>query len=133
MPQITGKAQAPFLDLVNAYDRAFRERDIIALRGLYSSDSRVRFFDNDPSCDSPDLDDHMAKLASFFESGTVVPISTESPEIFATDSAACITVIHRYSNRPFPAVRATYYAELESGSWRIRHIHCSYDPSEAAE
>ena len=130
LPRITGERLSVFKKVLDDYDQAFLHRDIAALRKLYSSDGEITFFDNHSECDSFDIDDHINRAQAFFLSGTMVNISSENLIVYENAESACIIVKHRYSNRPKPGVRATYFLEKDNSEWKIRHIHCSFDPNE---
>ena len=130
MPIIMGERLAVFRKVLDDYDRCFCHRDIDALRELYASDGDITFFDNHSGCDSFDLDDHIKKAHAFFQTGTIVNISSENMIVYENADSACIIVKHRYSNKLKPGVRATYFLEKENHTWKIRHIHCSFDPNE---
>ncbi len=130
MPRVTGEKLAVFKKVLDDYDQSFQNRDINALRNMYSSDGDISFYDNHSNCDSFNLDDHIKRARIFFETGTIVDISSENLIVYENSESACMVVTHRYSNRPKPGVRATYFLEKENGSWKIRHVHCSFDPNE---
>ena len=62
-----------FEELLARYNRAFYDRDLAALRALYVPDVGVPYFDNHADCDSTDLETHLEKVATFFETGDIVP------------------------------------------------------------
>ena len=67
-----------FEELLERYNRAFYDRDLAALRALYVPDVEVPYFDNHTDCDSTDLESHLDKVATFFETGDIVPLLVEN-------------------------------------------------------
>ena len=125
-------ARAPFIALMDEYERSFHNRDILKFRSLHVSDGRVVFFDNHPNCDSYSYPDHERKVAAFFKQGDVGGLLRENVRIFVSGTMACVTATHRYSTMPVPGVRTTYVLEQECSSWKIRHMHHSFDPNEGS-
>ena len=124
---------AEFESLLAEYDDCFFERDIERLRSLYVADGDVIYFDNHADCDSADLEDHIAKLKHFFDTGTIEELASEDLTVFRHGSSACVLIKYRYPSRPTPCVRSTYYLERHDDLWKIRHIHASFDPNESLE
>jgi hypothetical protein len=52
----------------------------------------------------------------------------EKTHCFKRENAACICFYARYKSFPEPAVRTTLYLEKNGGEWKIRHVHCSFEP-----
>lgn len=136
MKRLSGKQAAPFRAFLDAYNRCFYDRDLQSLRALYASDGDLLYFDNHPGCDSPTLDHHLRQVGAFFargkrtESGVIEPLLVEGLTVFASETAATMTVMLRYASAPRSGVRATFVLQREDNSWRIRHIHFSFDPNE---
>ena len=121
-----------FEELLERYNRAFYERDLAALRALYVPDVEVPYFDNHADCDSTDIEMHLKKVATFFETGDIVPLLIENVRAFVHGDAACVVATVRYSAEPVPGVRASFFLERHATAWRIRHIHFSQDPNETS-
>ncbi|MDE0456759.1 MAG: nuclear transport factor 2 family protein [Chromatiales bacterium] len=119
-------------ELLARYNRAFYERDLAALRALYVPDVEVPYFDNHADGDSTDLQTHLKKVETFFETGDIVPLLVENVRAFVHGDAACVVATVRYSTAPVPGVRASFFLERHTTAWRIRHIHFSQDPNEAS-
>lgn len=119
-----------FEELPARYNRAFYDRDLAALRALYVPDVEVPYFDNHADCDSTDLETHLEKVATFLETGDVLPLLVENVRAFVHGDAACVVAAIRYSAEPVPGVRASFFLERHATAWRIRHIHFSQDPNE---
>ena len=121
-----------FEELLAQYNRAFYDRDLAALRALYVPDVEVPYFDNHADCDSTDLETHLEKVATFFETGAIAPLLVENIRAFVHGDAACVVATVRYSAEPVPGVRASFFLERHAAAWRIRHIHFSQDPNETS-
>lgn len=121
-----------FEELLARYNSAFCDRDLAALRTLYVPDEEVPYFDNHADCDSVDLETHLQKVATFFETGDIVPLLVENVRAFVHGVAACVVATFRYSADPVPGVRASFFLERHGTAWRIRHVHFSEDPNEAS-
>ena len=121
-----------FEELLARYNRAFYDRDLAALRALYVPDAKVSYFDNHADCDSTDLETHLEKVATFFETGDIAPLLVENVRAFVHGDAACVVATIRYSTEPVPGVRASFFLERHVTAWRIRHIHFSQDPNETS-
>ena len=121
-----------FEELLARYNRAFYDRDLAALRELYVPDVGVPYFDNHADCDSTDLETHVEKVATFFETGDIVPLLVENVRAFVRGDAACVVATVRYSAEPVPGVRASFFLERHVTAWRIRHIHFSQNPNETS-
>ena len=119
-----------FEELLERYNRAFHDRDLAALRALYVPDVEVPYFDNHAGCDSTDLETHLEKVATFLETGNLMPLLVENVRAFVHGDAACVVATIRYSAEPMPGVRASFFLERHATAWRIRHIHFSQDPNE---
>jgi ketosteroid isomerase-like protein len=130
MELIDEESIKPFISLLDAYDRCFSMRSIDDFRSLHVTDKGVVFFDNHANCDSNSYAEHERKVANFFKSGEIGSIIRENIRVFMAGEMACITAILRYSSTPRPGVRTTYVLERENGSWKIRHMHHSFDPNE---
>ena len=102
----TGPLQE-FEELLAQYNRAFHDRDLAALRALYVPDVEVPYFDNHAGCDSTNFQMHLERVATFLETGNVMPILVEN-------------------------VRASFFPERHAAAWWIRHIHFSQDPMKHA-
>ncbi len=119
-----------FISLMDAYDKSFYTRSIDDFRALHVADKRVVFYDNHANCDSNDYTEHERKVDNFFKTGEIGSVIRENIRVFLAGEMACITAILRYSSVPKPGVRTTYVLELENDSWKIRHMHHSFDPNE---
>lgn len=119
-----------FESFLQKYNECWFNRDINALKKMHSGDGDIVYYDNHSGCDSPDLEDHLEKVAQFLSTGTIVDLLYENMTVYETKDSACITAIVRYSNNPAPGVRATYFLEKEGEEFLIRHIHYSVDPNE---
>jgi hypothetical protein len=134
--RLSGREAAPFRAFLDAYNRCFYDRDLKSLRALYASDGNLVYFDNHPGCDSATLAHHLRQVDAFFargkqtESGGIEPLLVEGLTVFASDASAIMLVTLRYASAPTPGVRATFVLQREGNSWRIRHIHFSFDPNE---
>ncbi|MEM9715888.1 MAG: nuclear transport factor 2 family protein [Pseudomonadota bacterium] len=123
-------------DFIQMYNQCFYDRDLDGLRSLYSSDEFSVFWDNHKDCDSTNLDDHFAKLATFFETGKeteageVEPLQIEDMNVCNGSDMAVVTAILRYQSTPRPGVRSTFVLINHDNSWRAVHIHHSFDPNE---
>ena len=122
-----------FEELLARYNRAFYDRDLAALRALYVSDAKVSYFDNHADCDSTDLETHLEKVATFFETGDIVPLLVENVRAFVHGDAACVIATIRYSTKPVPGIRASFFLERHVTAWRIRHAHFSQHPNETSK
>ena len=122
-----------FEELLARYNRAFYDRDLAALRALYVPDVEVPYFDNHADCDSTDLETHLKKVATFFETVDIVPLLVENVRAFVHGDAACVVATLRYSAEPIPQIRASFFLERHVAEWRIRHIHFSQDPNETSK
>ncbi|GIT92135.1 hypothetical protein JANAI62_25930 [Jannaschia pagri] len=118
------------------YNQCFYDRDLEALRALYLSDDGLVFWDNHAGCDSTSLEDHVAKVSTFFatgkttESGTIEPLLIEDLRARRRGDVAVLTSILRYRSAPRPGVRSTFVLGREGLAWRIMHVHHSFDPNE---
>jgi hypothetical protein len=127
---------APFRAILDAYNRCFYDRDLEALRALYAGDGDIVYFDNHADCDAVTLARHLEQVGDFFargkttESWGIEPLLVEGLTVFAGDDAAMIIAMLRYASVPQPGVRTTFVLQREDNSWRIRHIHASFDPNE---
>ena len=121
-----------FEELLARYNRAFYDRDVAALRALYVPDVGVPYFDNHADCDSTDLETHLEKVATFFETGDIVPLLVDNVRAFVHGDAACVVATVRYSAEPVPGVRASFFLERHAAAWRIHHIHFSQNPNETS-
>lgn len=120
----------PFITLMDDYEQSFSMRSIEDFRLLHVTDDKLVFFDNHANCDSNSYSEHERKVVNFFKSGAIGSIIRENVRVFVAGEMACITAILRYSSTPRPGVRTTYVLERENGSWKIRHMHHSFDPNE---
>ena len=130
MELIDEESIRPFKSFMDEYDQSFYIRNIDKFRSLHVSDNGVVFFDNHANCDSDTYEDHEAKVANFFKNGEIGNLIRENVRVFVTGDMACITAMLRYSSKPHPGVRTTYVLERDSGAWKIRHMHHSFDPNE---
>ncbi len=121
-----------FEEFLARYNRAFYDRDLVALRALYVPDVEVPYFDNHADGDSTELETHLEKVATFFETGDITPLLVENVRAFVHGDAACVVATVRYSAEPVPGVRASFFLERHATAWRIRHIHFSQDPNESS-
>ncbi|MGI0116287.1 nuclear transport factor 2 family protein [Zooshikella sp. RANM57] len=127
------KSLQPFKQLMDEYDQSFYNRNIDKFRSLHVSDNGVVFFDNHANCDSSNYKAHEDKVANFFQHGDIGSLIRENVRVFITSDMACITAMLRYSSKPYPGVRTTYVLERDSGAWKIRHMHHSFDPNELSD
>jgi hypothetical protein len=119
-----------FESIIDEYSRCFYERDSERLKNLYVSDGDIVYFDNHAYCDSNHLEDHIHKVREFFRNGNIEELISEDFVVFRHGQGACILIKYRYPSHPTPCVRTTYYLEHYNDQWKIRHIHCSFDPNE---
>jgi hypothetical protein len=128
------KETAPFMEFIESYNDCFYRKDLEGLKGFYAADKSLIYLDNHPGNDTHHLDAHLKLLSDFFEkgkkteSGAVEPISTEQLSVFRSEETACLCYLARYQSFPDPPVRVTMYLERLSGAWKIRHVHCSFEP-----
>jgi len=121
-------------DFIKEYDKCFLERNIKKLKSFYPDNNELVYFDNHKNNDTYSVDEHLKLLNEFFqkgkktESGTVEEITMENVRYFKTESSACICFFARYKSFPNPAVRTTMYLEKNNGKWKIKHVHCSFEP-----
>ena len=120
---------------IKEYDRCFLERNMEKLKRFYPDDnSELVYFDNHKNNDTYSVDEHLKLLNDFFqegketESGTVEELIMENVHSFKTESSALICFYARYKSFPKPAVRTSMYLEREEGRWKIKHVHCSFEP-----
>ena len=130
MRLVTEKQKGPFKALLEAYHQCFYDRNLDALRALYVADENVIYFDNHADCDSRLLADHLEKVKTFFETGSIVRLDYEDITVYEYKESAFLVTTVRYSNRPRPGVRASFFLEKQQNDWKIRHIHYSSDPNE---
>ncbi|MCW3490484.1 Cif family virulence factor [Dethiobacter alkaliphilus] len=130
MPRVTRERLQEFEDFLGSYNECWYKKDLSELRKMHAQDGDIIYFDNHKDCDSFDIDDHLKKVKHFFETGNIVNLLYENMIVYEKNNSACIIVTLRYSDKPKPGVRSTYYLEKEEMSWRIRHIHYSFDPNE---
>ncbi|HEY1407136.1 MAG TPA: nuclear transport factor 2 family protein [Spirochaetota bacterium] len=121
--------------LLSEYDKSFIDKDLESLKSFYSmNNNELIFFDNHKNNDTYSVDDHLKLLDDFFthgkktESGKVEEITIENVHHFRTENAACVCFLARYKSFPTPAVRSTMYLEKEIAKWKIKHVHCSFEP-----
>lgn len=121
-----------FLD---EYDRCWQEKNIEKLKCFYSdSNAELIYFDNHKGNDTYTVDTHLRLVNDFFrngkktESGEVEPVIRENVNYFKMEKAVCICFLTRYKSFPKPAVRSTMYLEQISDRWKIKHVHCSFEP-----
>ena len=119
-----------FESIIDEFSSCFYERDIERLKNLYVSDGEIIYFDNHANCDSIDLEDHIKKVGDFFRTGNIEELTSEDFVVFRHGQGACLLIKYRYPSHPTPCVRTTYYLEMHDDQWKIRHIHCSFDPNE---
>ena len=119
-----------FQKFLDEYNDCFYQRDLGRLKNLYVSDGDIVFFDNHKDCDSQDIEDHLLKVLNFFETGKIVELLSEDMVVYQHGNSACLLFKHRYSSKPRPGVRTTFYLENHDNEWKIRHIHYSFDPNE---
>jgi hypothetical protein len=124
--------RGPFIALIDNYERCFRDRDIARFRSLHVADGQFIFFDNHARCDSYSYGEHEGKIVKFFKHGHIAGLLRSNLRIFVGGTMACVITTHRYSSKPVPGVRTTYVLEREKSSWKIRHVHHSFDPNETA-
>ena len=130
MTRANNTEAAELIELIDRYNSFFYDRDLEGLKGLYVSDGDVVFFDNHSSCDTNSLAEHLKLVEKFFRTGKIVKLEKENTRIYKTGNSACVTLLLRYSNKPNPGIRTTFVCELESGNWKIRHVHHSTDPND---
>ena len=109
-----------FEELLARYNRAFYDRDLAALRALYVPDVEVPYFDNHAGGDSTDLETHLEKVATFFETGDIVPLLVENVRAFVHGDAACLVATVRYSAEPVPGARASFFLERYADAYRLQ-------------
>lgn len=116
--------------LIDDYNRCFVQRDLHALHRLYVSEGPFTYFDNHADCDSTELEDHLQKVETFFQSGVDISgLDTELVSVSINGHVACITATNRYRGKPdAPPVRVTLVAEQIESEWKIRHLHYSNQP-----
>jgi hypothetical protein len=119
-----------YQSFIEQYNDCFYQRDINALREMYSCDGDVVYFDNHSQCDSYNLENHINKVGKFIESGDVQKLEYEILKVFDTTNSVCLIVKFVYPSNPLPTVRTTFYLERVEGKLKIRHIHYSFDPNE---
>lgn len=122
-------------NFIKKYDKCFLERDIEKLKSFYPEyDSELVYFDNHKNNDTYSVSDHLKLLNDFFqngkktESGEVEELTMENTHYFKTENAACICFYARYKSFSKSAVRTTMYLEKARGEWKIKHVHCSFEP-----
>lgn len=86
-----------FVDLLARCNRAFYDRDWVALRALYVPDVEMPYFDNHADGDSTNLATHLKKVETFFERGDIVPLLVKDVRDFVHGDAACVVATVRYS------------------------------------
>jgi ketosteroid isomerase-like protein len=128
-------ADTELIDFITRYDKCFQEKDTDKLRMFYPEDNDgLIYFDNHKNNDTYSVEEHLKLLDDFFkngkttESGKVEEITMENIHCFKTGNAACVCFYSRYKSFPKPAVRATMYLEKTTGDWKIKHVHCSFEP-----
>ena len=126
----SSKEIEPFKRMIDEYSNCFYQRDLESLRKLYVSDGDVIYFDNHAGCDSTNLADHLTKVGKFFETGRIEELISEDICVYQHGDSACLLIKYRYPSKPRPCVRTTYLLENHDHQWKIRHIHCSFDPNE---
>ena len=121
-----------FLDFLNAYNDCWYKKDLEKLKTFY--DDELIYFDNHKGNDTHTLNDHIGLLEDFFtngkatESGAVEPLMIEEFHVSHNDNSACLCYLARYESYPTPAMRCTIYLENDKDSWKIHHVHCSFQP-----
>ena len=121
-------------NLIDGYNQCFYENNIVGLKAFYPDDNGLIYFDNHENNDTYTVDTHIALLENFFkngkktESGKVEEILIDHMNYFKTADSACICFLVRYKSFPRPAVRTTMYMEKIHSNWKIRHVHCSFEP-----
>lgn len=122
-------------NFIKEYDKCFLERDIEKLKSFYpEKDSELVYFDNHKNNDTYSVSDHLKLLNDFFqngkktESGEVEELTMENTHYFKTENAACICFYARYKSYSKSVVRTTMYLEKDRGEWKIKHVHCSFEP-----
>ena len=120
---------------LNEYNDCWLERNIEKLKSFYPEDNNeLIFFDNHKNNDTYSVKEHLKLLEDFFqngkktESGKVEEITIENVNYFKTENAACICYYAGYKSFPKPAVRTTMYLEKQLNNWKIKHVHCSFEP-----
>ncbi|MBC2725095.1 nuclear transport factor 2 family protein [Desulfosporosinus sp.] len=126
---------AELTNFIKEYDKCFLERNIEKLKSFYpEDDNELVYFDNHKNNDTYSVDEHLKLLYHFFkngkttESGTVEELTMENIHYFKTESSACVCFYARYKSFPEPAVRTTMYLEKNRGVWKMKHVHCSFEP-----
>jgi len=122
-------------NFLKQYDKSFLEKDIEKLKTFYSEkDNELIYFDNHKDNDTYSVSAHLKLLNDFFqkgkktESGNVEELEMEKTHYFKRDKAACICFYARYKSFPEKAVRTTMYLEKNQKQWKIKHVHCSFEP-----
>jgi len=116
--------------IIDQYNDCFYRRDLERLKNLYVPDGDIIYFDNHEGCDSTNLTDHLTEVGKFFETGKIEELISEDMVVYQHGDCACLLIKLRYPSKPRPCVRTTYYLENHDHQWKIRHIHCSFDPNE---
>ena len=94
------------------------------------------YFDNHKGNDTYTLREHLQLVSEFFrngkqiESGAVEELNIEQFNVFATQDAACLCFITRYKSFPNPGVRTTLFLKKLQKSWKVKHVHCSFEPTD---
>ena len=118
-------------EVFDAYNQCFMDRDLEALRKLYVDDGSFIYFDNHANCDSYTLEEHLAKVSEFFQTGSIVDLDTEVLGCIIQRESAMIAAKVRYKREnPGPGVRVSVFLELDGEKWKIRHLHYSANPNE---
>ena len=121
--QITGKALAPFKQLIHDLDQGFREQNIHKIMSKFVPDNDVYSFglvrDNDSK---PALERHwQAQFGNYKASGN----REEHYTVYVYGEAACLCLAHRIEGSSSAYTRLTLFLENHNGAWLIRHRHHS--------
>jgi len=82
----------PFVDLIDAYNQSFYDKDVDAFRSLHIRDNNLVFFDNHAGCDSFSYQNHEDNVRTFFESGKISQLTKENIRVFQAGDMACCEV-----------------------------------------
>lgn len=122
-------------NFISAYDKCFLEKNIQKLKTFYpENNTELVYFDNHKDNDTYTVEEHLKLLNDFFqkgketESGSVEELIMKNVHLFKKSSAACICFYASYKSFPKPAIRTTMYLEKDKENWKIKHVHCSFEP-----
>ncbi len=129
--------RALFEKYLNDYNQSWYNKNIEKLSEFYDVEhNELIYFDNHKGNDTYTLREHLQLVSEFFrngkqtESGAVEELIIEQFNVFSTQDAACLCFIARYKSFPKPGVRTTMYLEKLQKSWKVKHVHCSFEPTD---